>query len=93
MERKKKRKKKRKKTKYKKSLENYPTVVDFLNEENEARKAKRKEAAVLLSDSYVADCICNRSTLKRNDIKKYPELIEARRLIIKTKRLCKTLKN
>ena len=40
-----------------------------------------------LDDSYVLSVICQRTRLKPSDIP--PELIEVKRLIIKTKRLCK----
>ena len=43
-----------------------------------------------LSDGYIVNILCARNNLTAIDIRKYPELIETKRLIIKTKRLCKT---
>lgn len=40
-----------------------------------------------LTDSYVIRILRQRTTLKKSDILKYPELIETQKLIIKTKRL------
>lgn len=42
-----------------------------------------------LSDSYVINGLINKTKLKKEDILKYPELIEAKRLIIKIIRLTK----
>lgn len=47
----------------------------------------------LLKDSYIIDKIIRGTTLKPNIIKQYPELIEAKRLQILTKRLCRTSQN
>lgn len=46
-----------------------------------------------LKDCYVIQKIIRGTELNAQDIRENPELIEAKRLIIKTKRLCKTLKN
>lgn len=46
-----------------------------------------------LNDCYVIQKIVRDTELNANDIREYLELIEAKRLIIKNKRLCKTLKN
>jgi hypothetical protein len=43
-----------------------------------------------LADSYVVGILCAENNLKAIDIRKYPELIKTKRLIIKTSRLCRT---
>jgi hypothetical protein len=43
-----------------------------------------------LADSYVVGILCAKNNLKAIDIRKYPELIKTKRLIIKTSRLCRT---
>lgn len=57
----------------------------ILKKENISRKT--------LDDNYIIKQIRGTSKLKAKDIRKHPELIEAKRLIIKTKRLCKTSQN
>lgn len=52
-----------------------------------------KKARTELQDHYVISQITRRSNLKSKDVRKHPELIEAKRLLIKTKRLCKTSQN
>ena len=46
-----------------------------------------------LADSYVVGILCAENNLKASDIRKYPELIKTKRLIIKTSRLCRTSQN
>jgi hypothetical protein len=46
-----------------------------------------------LHDNYVLGRIIKNSNLTREQIKQHPELIEVQKLIIKTKRLCKTSQN
>ena len=46
-----------------------------------------------LTDSYVIGQITKRSSLTAEIVKKHPELIEVKKIIIKTKRLCKTSQN
>ena len=57
--------------------------------------ARRKSAREreLLTDNYIAGRLTCKTNMSCSEIRNYPELIEAKRLIIKTKRLCKTLKN
>ena len=54
---------------------------------------KAKKHIQEISDVYVIAELKRGTTLNTKDIKKFPELIEAKRQIIKNKRLCKTLKN
>jgi hypothetical protein len=60
-------------------------------------KAKKtiegKKAREELQDNYVISQITKRCKLTSKEVRKYPELIETKRLIIKTKRLCKTSQN
>jgi hypothetical protein len=52
-----------------------------------------KKAREELQDNYVISQITKRSNLTSKEVRKYPELIEAKRIIIKTKRLCRTSQN
>lgn len=54
---------------------------------------EEKKAREELQDNYVISQITKRSNLTSKDVRKYPELIEIKRLIIKTKRLCRTSQN
>jgi len=56
------------------------------------RKTDKKLQAKL-ADSYVIGILCAENNLKASDIRKYPELIKTKRLIIKTSRLCRTSQN
>ena len=58
-------------------------------------KISEKEKRLIgeLKSCYVIQKIIRGTELKAKDIRENPELIEAKRIIIKTKRLCKTLKN
>ena len=47
----------------------------------------KKKSAYYIDRAYIISIICKNSPLKSSDIP--PELIEVKRLIIKTKRLCK----
>ena len=60
--------------------ENHPEKVKQLN----------KKDAELLNDGYVIGRIIAKTNLTRAEIRKYPELIETKRLILKTQRLCKS---
>mgnify|MGYP003652087023 CR=1 FL=1 len=64
--------------------------IDYIkkNKPIEARKARKE-----LQDCYVIGRITRDSNLKASDIRKHPELIEAKRIIIKTKRLWRTSQN
>jgi GTPase Era involved in 16S rRNA processing len=46
-----------------------------------------------LTDTYVIHKLVRGTNLKHSDIKQYPELIEAKRLQILTKRLCRASQN
>lgn len=59
----------------------------------ESNKKLEKKWAEELTDTYVIRQIVKRSNLKAEQIRCNPELIEIKRLIIKTKRLCKTSQN
>lgn len=52
-----------------------------------------KKAIEELQDCYVITQITKRSNLTSKEIRNHPELIEAKRIIIKTKRLCRTSQN
>jgi len=56
-------------------------------------KRRDKKAVIQLSDTYIINKITSNTTLKANIIRQYPELIEAKRLQILTKRICKTSQN
>jgi len=57
------------------------------------KPAEEKKARKELQDNYVISQLTKRSKLTSKDVRKYPELIEAKRLILKTKRLCRTSQN
>jgi hypothetical protein len=59
----------------------------------ELNKKEAQKTRDLLTDRYVVSQITKRSSLKAEDIKENKELIEVKRLIIKTKRLWKTSRN
>ncbi len=46
-----------------------------------------------LNNTYIISLLVKRSIIKHDTIKQYPELIEAKRLQILTKRLCRTSQN
>jgi len=54
---------------------------------------KQKKNIFEISDTYVIAELKRGTTLTTKDIRKFPELIEAKRQTIKNKRLCKILKN
>ena len=60
--------------------------------QNKHNKWHQKERDKL-KDSYVVKLITKRSSLTAETVRKHPELIEVKKIIIKTKRLCKTLQN
>ena len=60
---------------------------DYARKNPEIFRLKSKEGREQLTDSYVAGRLAYKTNLTCSEIRKYPELIEARRLIIKTKRL------
>jgi len=53
---------------------------------------KAKKHTKEISDTYVIAELKRGTTLTTKDIRKFPELIETKRQIIKNKRLCLTLK-
>lgn len=61
------------------------------NPEYALKKAKRQ--ADLLNDGYVINKLSRKTKLKAKELRQFPELISIQRIIIKTKRLCKTLEN
>lgn len=80
--------------------ENRDSLRSKYAESGKKYRLKYPEKAKLKQKKHIEnlnDCIINKA-LKRtgfseNDIKENPELIEIRKIIIKTKRLCKTSKN
>ena len=54
---------------------------------------QEKKAREELQDNYVIQQITKRSKLTSKDVRNHPQLIEVKRIIIKTKRLCKTSQN
>lgn len=54
---------------------------------------KAKKNIFEISDTYVIAELKRGTTLTTKDIRKFPELIKAKRQTIKNKRLCKILKN
>jgi hypothetical protein len=64
--------------------------IIHITEQNKKEAQKTRD---LLTDRYVVSQITKRSSLKAKDIKENKELIEVKRLIIKTKRLWKISQN
>jgi acetyl-CoA carboxylase beta subunit len=60
---------------------------------NDYALTKAKKHIETISDTYVIAELKRGTNLTTPEIRNYPELIEAKRQIIKNKRLCKTLKN
>lgn len=54
------------------------------------KKIDQEKQIKILSDRYVVGLLSKRTKLNTSEIRKYPELIEAHKLTIKIKRLCKT---
>jgi len=61
--------------------------IEHIKEQKYKESQKTRD---LLTDRYIVSQITKRSSLKAQDIKENKELIEVKRLIIKTKRLWKT---
>ena len=59
---------------------------------NDYALKKAKRHIFEISDTYVIAELKRGTTLTTKDIRKFPELIEAKRQTIKNKRLCKILK-
>jgi hydrogenase maturation factor HypF (carbamoyltransferase family) len=57
---------------------------------NDYQLQKQKEHIKLISDTYVIAELKRGTILTTKDIRKFPELIETKRQIIKNKRLCKS---
>ena len=53
----------------------------------------RSKNSETLSDSFIIQRITDKLNLNASQIRENPELIEIKRTILKTKRLCKTLRN
>ena len=64
--------------------------ITHIAEQNKKEAQKTRD---LLTDRYVVSQITKRASLKAEDVKENKELIEVKRLIIKTKRLWKTSQN
>jgi hypothetical protein len=60
---------------------------------NQYALEKAKKHIEVISDTYVIAELKRGTELTTKDIREFPELIEAKRQIIKNKRLCKILKN
>lgn len=60
---------------------------------NDYALEKAKKHIREVSDTYVIAELKRGTTLTAEDIRKIPELIELKRQVIKSKRLCKTLKS
>jgi hypothetical protein len=60
---------------------------------NDYSLEKAKRNTKNLTDTYIISELKRGTNLTAKDIRKHPELIEAKRQIIKIKRLCKILKN
>lgn len=54
------------------------------------QRERNKKGRLSLDDRYVMTCLKSTSNFTFSELRKHPELIEAQRLIIKTKRLCRT---
>lgn len=63
--------------------------VSICNRSKKRGQIEREE----LHDNYVLSRIIKNSNITREQIKQQPELIETYKLLLKTKRLCKTLQN
>ena len=59
----------------------------------ESRIKSDKKAIETVADSYVKNVLIYSRGFTKEQINQYPEIIETERLIIKTKRLCKTSQN
>jgi hypothetical protein len=77
----------------KKYLENPTKYKERQKKYNKYALQKAKKHILEISDTYVIAELKRGTTLTTNDIKKFPQLIEAKRQTIKNKRLCKILKN
>jgi hypothetical protein len=69
----------------------YQQELHKKNSEYSTKKAKKQ--CDLLNDGYVINRLSRKTKLKAKELRQYPELISIQRMIIKTKRLCKTLEN
>lgn len=81
---------KRRRNKY---LENPTKYKERQKKYNKYALEKAKKNIFNISDTYVIAELKRGTTLTAKDIRKFPELIEAKRQTIKNKRLCKILKN
>lgn len=79
----------RRKLKYK---ENPFKIRERQKKYNGSALKRQKEHIKNISDIYVIAELKRGTNLNTKDIRKYPELIEAKRQIIKNKRLCRKLK-
>lgn len=79
----------------KKKLKEYFKTYALINHDKVLQwgKTSCKKSIENLNPGYIIKLIKKGSGLTSLEIKNYPELIETKKLIIKTKRLCKTLNN
>ena len=84
-------KKRRREEPVKDHMSEYNKKYRKLNPEKNLKNQKKQ--CELLNDNYVISQIKRETNLSSYDIRKYPELIEVKRQIIKTRRLWKTLQN
>jgi hypothetical protein len=80
----------RRKELYKLNPEKFRTYQEKYNKKSLIRMKKHCQD---ISDTYVISELKRGTNLNSNDIRKFPELIETKRQIIKNKRLCRILKN
>ncbi len=57
------------------------------------QRNNKKKAIDEIKDRYAIYLLMNNTKLSIQEIRQYPELIESQRLLLKTKRLCKTLQS
>lgn len=82
------------------AAENREKIIEYRKRYHRSNKeakdkymARSRKSRELLSDNYIVTQLSQNSNLDRETIRQYPELIETKRLIIQTKRLCKTSSN
>ena len=66
---------------------------EYARNNPEISRTKSKKGREELTDNYIAGRLTYNTNLTCSDVRKHPELIEVKRQIIKTKRLCKTSQN
>jgi hypothetical protein len=81
------------KNKEKRKVQNIESRKLHSKKYKETSNIRMKKYTKNLTDDYLVNLIYRGTNLKSSEIKQLPELIEIKRLIIKTKRLCKTLQH